>query len=173
MYVPVIIITRVVFFSSKKLAFTSWERDLIVALVQERPIIEDKRIHAQNVELKRKAWNELTIAFNSHSHVTPRNHIQLKRCWENIKTQRKKLTQESIEFTDICETEEKIKRSTINMQDSEFDSELLALKIKRENLLIIREENSIEYEKELHDLQLEKIKLEIEILKKTLNDYII
>ncbi|CAH0589033.1 unnamed protein product [Chrysodeixis includens] len=157
---------------SKKLAFTSWERDLIVALVQERPIIEDKRIHAQNIELKRKAWNELTTEFNSHSHVTPRNHIQLKRCWENIKTQRKKVSQESMGLTDSSETEPKIKRSSINMQESELDSELLALKIKRENILIKREESLIEYEKQIHDLQTKKLNLEIEILNKSLEDYI-
>lgn len=85
------------FCSSKKLAFSSAERELIVALVRDRSIIEDKRTHAKNIELKRQAWEDLTVAYNSQSYVSQRATHQLKRCWENIKTQRKKeLSQESI-----------------------------------------------------------------------------
>lgn len=81
---------RVLSFSLKKQTFTNAERELIVALVRERPIIEDKRTHAKNIELKKQAWEDLALAFNAQPYVFQRNSIQLKRCWENIKTQRKK-----------------------------------------------------------------------------------
>ncbi|CAG9784421.1 unnamed protein product [Diatraea saccharalis] len=82
--------------SSKKLPFSSSERELIVALVRERPIIEDKRTFAKNIELKKQAWEDLTVAYNSQPYVSQRHSQQLKICWVNIKTQRKKeLSQES------------------------------------------------------------------------------
>lgn len=85
------------FCSSKKIPFSSAERELIVALVRERPIIEDKRTHAKNIELKKQAWEDLAVAYNSQSYVSQRVSHQLKRCWENIKTQRKReLSQESM-----------------------------------------------------------------------------
>ncbi|CAG4969769.1 unnamed protein product [Colias eurytheme] len=69
---------------------------LIVALVRDRPIIEDKRTNSKNIELKKQAWEDLTAAFNSQPYVSQRNNMQLKRCWENIKTLRKKeLSQEA------------------------------------------------------------------------------
>lgn len=46
------------------------------------------------------------------------------------------------------------------------DSELHELRLQRERVLIKREENLIEYENQLHALQLEKNKLEIDGLKK-------
>ncbi|CAG4992886.1 unnamed protein product [Colias eurytheme] len=81
---------------SKKIPFTTSERELIVALVRDRPIIEDKRTNSKNIELKKQAWEDLTAAFNSQPYVSQRNNMQLKRCWENIKTLRKKeLSQEA------------------------------------------------------------------------------
>ncbi|XP_063836995.1 myb/SANT-like DNA-binding domain-containing protein 3 [Ostrinia nubilalis] len=83
--------------SSKKLAFSPSERKLIIALVRERPVIEDKRVNAKNIRLKKRAWEDLTIAYNSQPFVSKRLTHQLKRCWENMKTIRKKeLSQESL-----------------------------------------------------------------------------
>ncbi|RVE41897.1 hypothetical protein evm_013447 [Chilo suppressalis] len=83
--------------SSKKLAFSSAARELIVALVRDKPIIEDKSTHTKNIELKKLAWENLTVPYNSQPYVSQRVTHQLKRCWQNIKTQRKKeLSQESL-----------------------------------------------------------------------------
>uniref|UniRef100_A0A2H1V0Q7 Regulatory protein zeste n=1 Tax=Spodoptera frugiperda TaxID=7108 RepID=A0A2H1V0Q7_SPOFR len=76
--------------SSKKFPFTSVERELIVKLVRDRPVIEDKRTNAKNIELKKRAWEDLTVVYNSQPYVSRRNTYQLKRCWENIKTLRKR-----------------------------------------------------------------------------------
>lgn len=76
--------------SSKKFPFTTVERELIVKLVRERPVIEDKRTNARNIELKKRAWEDLTVVYNSQPYVSRRHTHQLKRCWENIKTLRKR-----------------------------------------------------------------------------------
>ncbi|CAK1589290.1 unnamed protein product [Parnassius mnemosyne] len=65
------------------------------------------------------------------------------------------------------ETEVRIKRCTINMQQ---DAELHELRLNRERVLLKREKNLINFEKQLHSLQLEKIKMEIELLKKQLEN---
>ncbi|XP_045494826.1 uncharacterized protein LOC123693680, partial [Colias croceus] len=51
---------------SKKIPFTTSERELIVALVRDRPIIEDKRTNSKNIELKKQAWEDLTGEFSLH-----------------------------------------------------------------------------------------------------------
>lgn len=75
---------------AKKIPFSSSEKELIVALVRERAIIEDKHTNAKNIFLKKKALENLSVCFNAQPYVTRRSSHQLKRCWENIKTQRKK-----------------------------------------------------------------------------------
>ncbi|XP_050668591.1 myb/SANT-like DNA-binding domain-containing protein 3 isoform X2 [Leptidea sinapis] len=82
--------------SSKKKPFTTAERELVRELVLERPIIGDKRIHAENIVLKQKAWEDIANVYNSRPYVTPRNSIQLKRCWENLKQLRKKQLSERL-----------------------------------------------------------------------------
>ncbi|CAG9792706.1 unnamed protein product [Diatraea saccharalis] len=105
---------------SKKLPFSSSERELIVALVRERPIIEDKRTNAKNIELKKQAWEDLTVAYNSQPYVSQRHSQQLKRCWENIKTQRKKvLSQES---TRLLTNDAAVTSNVISQIDKLFDS---------------------------------------------------
>ncbi|CAK1589112.1 unnamed protein product [Parnassius mnemosyne] len=75
---------------SKKIAFSSAEKELIISLVSERPIIENKQTNARNIELKRAAWDEIENAYNAVPFVVKRTALQLKRCWENIKSCRKK-----------------------------------------------------------------------------------
>ncbi|XP_028174397.1 uncharacterized protein LOC114363003 [Ostrinia furnacalis] len=102
---------------------------------------------------------------------------QLKSCWNNLKTQRmKELSQESIKRSQHplvgikklrlvvarmkIKTETRIKRTTLN--NIQQDQALHELGLQREKILIERENNLLEHEKKLYDLQIHKIKLDIE-----------
>ncbi|XP_013189922.2 uncharacterized protein LOC106134406 [Amyelois transitella] len=67
----------------------------------------------------------------------------------------------------LSETEARVKRSTINIQQ---DQALHELRIQREKILIERENNLLEYEKKIHEFQIQKIKLEIELLNKQIGN---
>lgn len=69
----------------KRINFSRDELALLKRLVLERPIIE-KKMHDQKTEdLRKKAWKELLIEFNSAGLNTQRNVEQLKGAWKRVK----------------------------------------------------------------------------------------
>ncbi|CAH2244920.1 zinc finger protein 493-like isoform X2 [Pararge aegeria] len=76
--------------SSEKLAYSLEEKKLLVQLVRDRPIIEDKEINYKTIEQKTNAWQELSEAFNAASSTSRRSAVQLRRCWKKMKWMRRK-----------------------------------------------------------------------------------
>lgn len=67
--------------------FTLQEKDFIIQLVKENPIIESK--DTTSIKPKQKAWQKLTHSFNSNF-ATNRTTAQLKLMWKYLKTTTKK-----------------------------------------------------------------------------------
>lgn len=67
--------------------FTLHEKDFIIQLVKENPIIESK--DTTSIKRKQKAWQKLTHSFNSNF-ATNRTTAQLKLMWKYLKTTTKK-----------------------------------------------------------------------------------
>ena len=78
--------------SQKKLKhFSEVEKQILLGLVQEKAaVLESKKSDGRTVELKKKAWEELTIIFNEQGEVSTRDGAQLKKFWENMKSRSKK-----------------------------------------------------------------------------------
>ena len=50
-------------------------------------VIESKRSDTRSIQLKKEAWDKLTIEYNSMPDITGKvNAKQLKKFWQNLKT---------------------------------------------------------------------------------------
>ncbi|XP_069673082.1 myb/SANT-like DNA-binding domain-containing protein 3 [Periplaneta americana] len=77
--------------------FTAEEKTILINLITTKRVIEDKRTDVETLAKKKAAWVEIEQEFNSNFEVSKRTLAQLKKCWDNIKTKRKKdMTRDSI-----------------------------------------------------------------------------
>ncbi|XP_069680116.1 myb/SANT-like DNA-binding domain-containing protein 3 [Periplaneta americana] len=70
--------------------FSAEEKTLLINLIKCKRVIEDKRTDVISLSKKKAAWLEILQEFNSNEAVTKRSLSQLKKCWDNIKTKRKR-----------------------------------------------------------------------------------
>ncbi|KAM7289278.1 uncharacterized protein ISCGN_029409 [Ixodes scapularis] len=74
----------------KKVFFSENEKFLLAELVPKYPVIENRCTNKSSTEARAKAWELLTIEYNSNHGVRARDSKQLKKCWDNLKTKWKK-----------------------------------------------------------------------------------
>ncbi|CAN8014713.1 unnamed protein product, partial [Ixodes persulcatus] len=74
----------------KKVFFSENEKFLLAELVPRYPVIENRCTNKSPTEARAKAWELLTIEYNSNHGVRARDSKQLKKCWNNLKTKWKK-----------------------------------------------------------------------------------
>ncbi|XP_050698788.1 myb/SANT-like DNA-binding domain-containing protein 3 [Eriocheir sinensis] len=65
------------------------ERDLLMGLICEEKILQDRRTDGKVVLQKRAAWARITRLFNSHNLGPQRTEQQLKKVWERLKVKAK------------------------------------------------------------------------------------
>ncbi|KAH8029789.1 hypothetical protein HPB51_004794 [Rhipicephalus microplus] len=67
--------------------FTEDEKTVLIALVGEfKHIIECKKTDVASIAKKKnETWKEIAKRFNSNHGITRRDHVQLKKCWNNLK----------------------------------------------------------------------------------------
>ncbi|XP_069674522.1 myb/SANT-like DNA-binding domain-containing protein 3 [Periplaneta americana] len=70
--------------------YTAEEKLLLIDLVGKHKILEDKRTDIISLSKKKKTWEDVCNAYNEEANVTKRTVQQLKKCWVNIKSKRKK-----------------------------------------------------------------------------------
>jgi hypothetical protein len=88
--------------SSRSRPFSERETNLLLELVRDaKGILESKKTGFLDTDRKRKAWDSLADNFNSHSEVTKRTAVQLRKRWENCKRTAKKEVQSKL-FTSTC-----------------------------------------------------------------------
>ncbi|KAK4882207.1 hypothetical protein RN001_005526 [Aquatica leii] len=76
--------------SEKRKVFTPDEKLSLQELVLKyKHILENKKSGFVSVLKKKQTWETLALEFNSLPHVTQRDQISLKKCWENIKSFKK------------------------------------------------------------------------------------
>ena len=61
------------------------ERDLLMGLIREEKILQDRRTDGKVIIQKRAAWVRITRLFNSHNLGPQRTEQQLKKIWERLK----------------------------------------------------------------------------------------
>ncbi|OXA36978.1 Myb/SANT-like DNA-binding domain-containing protein 3 [Folsomia candida] len=129
--------------------FTEFEKSLLLELISsKRNVLECKKSNPESVVKKQKAWTEVETEFNSSGNVVKRSCQQLKRAWENFKTQAKNEKAQAMsplpnEFDSDClygeeqkkETSAsklpKILRSSEDVTDSNYEKERVRLVDKR------------------------------------------
>uniref|UniRef100_A0A0A9XQ61 Regulatory protein zeste n=1 Tax=Lygus hesperus TaxID=30085 RepID=A0A0A9XQ61_LYGHE len=75
----------------KRKRFEARETDYLRKLVMEkRNIVENKQSDAVTNSAKKAAWEEIAKKFNEEPAHTKRTVYQLMKCWDNIKTKKKK-----------------------------------------------------------------------------------
>ncbi|KAL3203876.1 hypothetical protein MRX96_041649 [Rhipicephalus microplus] len=71
---------------------TEDEKTVLIALVGEfKHIIECKKTDVAPIAKKNETWKEIANCFNSNHGITRRDHVQLKKCSNNIKQKLKEL----------------------------------------------------------------------------------
>ncbi|XP_077511876.1 myb/SANT-like DNA-binding domain-containing protein 3 [Amblyomma americanum] len=66
--------------------FTVEEKRLLTSVVNEhKRFLECKKTDVASLAKKSEVWKEVAKIFNSHHGVTRRDHLQLKKCWANMK----------------------------------------------------------------------------------------
>ncbi|KAL3220997.1 hypothetical protein MRX96_029701 [Rhipicephalus microplus] len=66
--------------------FTEDEKTVFITLVGEfKHIIECKKTDVASIAKKNETWKEIAKRFNSNTGITRRDHVQLKKCWNNLK----------------------------------------------------------------------------------------
>lgn len=66
--------------------YTEREKLLVAQLVREQEVIENKKTDGATLQQKNKAWELISISFNSQPEITgPRSAGQLKKLWSNLK----------------------------------------------------------------------------------------
>ncbi|KAL3221089.1 hypothetical protein MRX96_029646 [Rhipicephalus microplus] len=66
--------------------FTEDEKTVLIALVGEfKHIIECKKTDVASIAKKNETWKEIAKRFNSNHGITRRDHVQLNKCWNNLK----------------------------------------------------------------------------------------
>ena len=82
--------------SRRKLNFSETEKELLLRLVDEhRDVVENKGNDMQNVTSKERAWNTITLQYNSYPFVqTDRTPDQLKKLLQNLKTRARREAKE-------------------------------------------------------------------------------
>ncbi|KAJ4447632.1 hypothetical protein ANN_09639 [Periplaneta americana] len=74
-----------------KKRFTEEEKNFLLLMIEkQKHIIENKETDGSSLHQKRKAWTEIQSRFNSEPNHTERTVTQLQKCWDNIKTKRKR-----------------------------------------------------------------------------------
>lgn len=66
--------------------FTEREKERLLDIINEfRPTIENKTTNSTSLKSKNRAWDQVTIRFNSASLSARRDTKALKKCYENMK----------------------------------------------------------------------------------------
>ncbi|XP_077280418.1 myb/SANT-like DNA-binding domain-containing protein 3 [Temnothorax americanus] len=76
---------------STNVHYTEHERMLLAQLISEEKVIECKKTGASDLKDKTDAWERITKKYASQSY-TPRTSKQLKKCWDNMKQRKQKIT---------------------------------------------------------------------------------
>ena len=72
----------------RRLKHNDRDKEILFTLAEFRmEIIESKRSDTRSIQLKKEAWDKLTIQYNSMPNITGKvNAKQLKNFWQNVKT---------------------------------------------------------------------------------------
>lgn len=73
---------------------TKDEVNILLDLIESKPIITSKQTDASTNKSKEDAWSLLTAIFNSRSGAMPRSREQLKAKWDNLKKAARKRVQD-------------------------------------------------------------------------------
>ncbi|KAL1428494.1 hypothetical protein MTO96_002868 [Rhipicephalus appendiculatus] len=73
--------------------FTEDEKNVLITLVREfKHIIECKKTDVASTAKKNQTWTEIAKRYNANHGITRRDHLQLKKCWNNLKQKWKEET---------------------------------------------------------------------------------
>ncbi|KAK7066843.1 hypothetical protein SK128_016519 [Halocaridina rubra] len=76
--------------------FTEEERNFLLHLVQDYPILESKSTDTATLQKKWRFWVELTNRFNAAGMNAKRTPEQLRKCWKNMKCKAKRVHQDPL-----------------------------------------------------------------------------
>ncbi|KAK3887133.1 hypothetical protein Pcinc_008723 [Petrolisthes cinctipes] len=65
------------------------ERDMLLSMIEEEPIITNRETNGKVVGLKNKAWDRLESKYNAMNVGSKRSKKQLQKAWERMKTKSK------------------------------------------------------------------------------------
>jgi Myb/SANT-like DNA-binding domain len=75
----------------KRSIYSAHEEERLILLVgQQKDVLESKEKDFGTINKKAKAWDALTVLFNSDEMVSKKTTDQLRKKWENLKGRAKK-----------------------------------------------------------------------------------
>ena len=61
------------------------EREFFLELIQDEPILADRRTDGRTVSLKKQAWQRIAVQLNAAGYGEPKTAYQLQKIWERMK----------------------------------------------------------------------------------------
>ncbi|KAJ3661777.1 hypothetical protein Zmor_006162 [Zophobas morio] len=158
----------------EKTAYTFKEKAILTNIIKEKgSVIECKKTDAVSLEKKSKVWEEIYAYYNAQPEVgCKRTTKQLMKCWANLKqAKRKIITEEKYDILKTGGGTRSAKEHDTIMDLVEEAAPHLNIQLGCQYDSTARYENhnnleSIEQQRELHELRMQAAKEELEAIRK-------